>query len=167
MTQFKYTIITNSMLLLGLINPMNAQISQDSELFSTLKVNDSLLFNIGFNTCDLDQFKKFTTDDLEFYHDKAGALNSKEEFINVMVEGICNKDNTFKSRRELVKNSLQVYPLYNNGKLYAAIQNGSHRFFEKFEGKEKAGSVAKFSHLWILEDNQWKIKRIYSFDHQL
>lgn len=167
MKQFQYTIILIAMCSLGIINPMNAQISQDSELFSTLKENDSLLFNIGFNTCDFNQFQKFTTDDLEFYHDKAGVLNSKEEFIKVMAEGICKKDNPFKSRRELVKNSLQVYPLYNNGKLYAAIQNGSHRFFEKFEGKEKAGSVAKFSHLWILENNQWKIKRIYSFDHQL
>ncbi len=166
MTQFKYSILLISMCSLGLINPLNAQISQDSELFSTLKENDSLLFNIGFNRCDLDQFKNFTTDDLEFYHDKSGVLNTKEAFIKVMTQGICQKDTPYKSRRELVKNSLQIFPLYNNGKLYAAIQNGSHRFFEKFNGEEKAGSVAKFSHLWILENNQWKIKRIYSYDHQ-
>lgn len=166
MKQFQYTIILIAMLSLGIINPIKAQIAEDSELFSTLKENDSLLFNLDFNRCDFNQFQKFTTDDLEFYHDKGGVLNSKEEFIKAMAEGICKKDNPFKSRRELIKNSLQVYPLYNNGNLYAAIQNGSHRFFEKFEGEEKAGSVAKFSHLWILEDNQWKIKRIYSFDHQ-
>ena len=25
---------------------------------------------------------------------------------------------------------------------------------------------AKFIHLWILEDNDWKLKRVFSFDHQ-
>ena len=38
---------------------------------------------------------------------------------------------------------------------------------ENFEGKETAGSIAKFSHVWILENKQWKIKRILSFDHQM
>lgn len=151
----------------GLINPMNAQISEDSELFKTLKTNDSLLFYVGFNECDMTQFKNLTTDELEFYHDKNGVLNSKELFVNVMVNGICKKDNPYKARRELVEGSLNVFPLYDNGKLYGAIQNGNHKFYERFEGTENAGSIAKFSHLWILDDNQWKIKRIYSFDHQL
>ena len=146
---------------------MNAQISQDTELFQKLKANDSLLFDLGFNKCDNNQFEKLITEDLEFYHDKNGVLQSKEAFIKVMDKGICRQDNPYKTRRELVKGSLEVFPLYNNGILYAAIQNGSHRFFESYKGKETAGSTAKFSHLWILENNQWKIKRIFSYDHQL
>lgn len=167
MKQLQHIFILISILTVGIISPLKAQVSENSELYKTLKTNDSLLFNVGFNKCDIQQFQNLTSDDLEFYHDKAGVINSKEEFIKVMANGICKKDNPYKARRELVENSLKVFPLYNNGKLYGAIQNGNHRFFENFEGKEKAGSIAKFSHLWILEDNQWKIKRIYSFDHQL
>ncbi|MEO6348123.1 MAG: nuclear transport factor 2 family protein [Aquaticitalea sp.] len=167
MKQLYNTIILCSLLFLGIISPINAQISEDSEVFKTLKTKDSLLFNVGFNECDLDQFKNLTTEDLEFYHDENGVLNTNEEFINVMANGICKKDNPYKARRELVEGSLQVFPMYDNGKLYGAVQNGEHKFYERFEGTEKAGSTAKFSQLWVLEDNQWKIKCIYSFNHHL
>ena len=104
------------------------------------------------------EFENLMSDDLEFYHDKSGITNSISEFINVMETGICNPSNTFKARRELIKGSLEVYPLYNNGVLYGAVQTGEHRFFEKNmnqpEKPEKAGSTAKFIHLWILGDNQ-------------
>lgn len=167
MTQLCFSILLFSVLTLGIINPMVAQISEDSELFKTLKAKDSLLFNIGFNNCDISQFRNLTTADLEFYHDKNGVLNTNEEFATVMANGICKKDNPYKSRRELVEGSLQVFPLYDNGKLYGGIQNGEHKFYELFEGTEKAGNIARFSHLWIFKNEQWKIKRIYSFDHQL
>ena len=87
--------------------------------------------------------------------------------MEALKTGICNSSNTFKARRELIKGSLEVYPLYNNGILYGAIQTGEHRFFEKQENQpEKAGSIAKFTHLWILDNNQWKLKRILSYNHQ-
>lgn len=167
MKKHQYIAILISIISIGFINKLNAQISEDSELFQTLKTNDSLLFSIGFNECDFDQFRNLTTDDLEFYHDQTGILNSNQEFIDVMANGICKKDNPYKARRELVEGSLKVFPLYDNGQLYGAIQNGEHRFYESFEGKETPGSIAKFSLLWILKNDQWKIKRIYSFNHQL
>ena len=163
MKQLKFLIIV-----FILITGFNAfaQNNDDSELFETLKANDSLLFNVGFNTCDLSQFENLMADDLEFYHDKSGVTNSLSEFMNVMKTGICNPSNTFKARRELIKGSLEVFPLYNNGVLYGAIQTGEHRFFEKNSDQpEKAGSIAKFTHLWILENNQWKLKRVLSYNH--
>ena len=163
MKQLKHLLII-SILLTG--HNIFAQIDSNSELFNMLKANDSLLFNIGFNTCDLSQFENLMSDDLEFYHDKSGVTNSKSEFMNVMKTGICNPSNTFKARRELIKGSLEVFPLYKNGELYGAIQIGEHRFFEKNgEQPEKTGSVAKFTHLWILENNYWKLKRVLSYDH--
>lgn len=148
-----------------------AQIDKTSEVYITLKTNDSLLFNVGFNTCDLSQFENFLSDDLEFYHDKSGTTNSLSQFLEVMKTGICNPSNIFKVRRELIKGSLEVFTLYNNGELYGAIQTGEHRFFEKNmdqpEKAEKAGSIAKFTHLWILENQQWKLKRILSYDHKV
>lgn len=165
MIQFKNQLILA--LLVTFSISIQAQEDENSELFKTLKANDSLLFDLGFNTCDLSQFNALITDDLEFYHDQSGILNSKEEFIDVMTNGICKSASPYRSRRELIEGSLKVYSLYNNGKLYGAIQEGSHRFYERFEGKETPGSIAKFTHIWIIDKNQWKIKRILSYDHQL
>ena len=148
-----------------------SQIDKTSEVFIALKTNDSLLFNVGFNTCDLSQFENLMSDDLEFYHDKSGTINSQSQFLEVMKTGICNPSNVFKVRRELLNGSLEVFTLYNNGKLYGAIQMGEHQFFEKNldhpEKPEKAGSIAKFTNLWILDNNKWKLKRILSYDHKM
>lgn len=145
-----------------------AQVSEDSELFNTLKTNDSLLFEVGFNKCHITEFENLMAKDLEFYHDKSGTTGSLSQFLDDMKNGICNPANTHKARRELVEGSLEVFPLYDNGVLYGAIQNGEHRFFEKKNDlSEQAGSVAKFTHVWIKNNNQWKLKRVLSYDHQL
>ena len=145
-----------------------SQSPKDSELFQTLKEKDSLLFNVGFNTCDMSQFEELLSEDLEFYHDIAGIQTSKRENITNFKNGICGSD-SFSSRRELVQGSLKVFPLKNNGELYGAIQTGVHKFFETLKGEpESAGSIAKFTHLWILEeDGKWRIRRVLSYDHQL
>jgi hypothetical protein len=108
MKQLRHISTLISILTLGIINPISAQDIEESELFDMLKANDSLVFNLGFNTCDVSQFEKLLADDLEFYHDKAGVMNSKEEFIKAIKNGICQKENTFKSRRELIEGRLQV-----------------------------------------------------------
>lgn len=145
-----------------------AQVSETSELFLKLKTNDSLLFNVGFNECDVIQFKKLIAEDFEFYHDEAGVMKSKEEFMEGITNGLCGTLNPTKSRRELVVESLEVFPLYKNGELYGAIQNGEHKFFESVNGgPESKGSIAKFSHVWIKEDQGWKIRRVLSYDHKM
>lgn len=145
-----------------------AQVATTSELFVTLKQKDSLLFNVGFNTCDIKQFETFITEDFEFYHDQSGIIPSKEIFLNGTKKGLCNAMNSSKSRRELVHGSLSVYPLYNKGILYGAIQKGEHQFFETQEGQsEHKASIAKFTHLWVKTDNNWQIKRVLSYDHKM
>ncbi|PKA83834.1 uncharacterized protein DUF4440 [Ulvibacter sp. MAR_2010_11] len=154
-----------SLFILLLSASLIAQVEETSELFKTLKSKDSLLFDIGFNTCDLSQFEVLVTDDLEFYHDLGGILKSKEAFLEITKNGICKEDD-YVSRRELLEGSLKVFPLYNNGVLYGAIQIGEHRFFEKPKGKpETKGSTAKFTHLWLFINEEWLLSRILSFDH--
>jgi hypothetical protein len=144
----------------------NAQVAENSELFQTIKTQDSLLFNIGFNTCDLAIFESLLHEDFEMYHDKSGILYSKADFIKVFREGLCKSPDTYQSRRELVPDSMEVFELKNQGETYAALQNGHHRFYEKVTGKpETAGNIARFSHLWLLVDNQWKLARSISYDH--
>jgi len=57
--------------------------------------------------------------------------------------------------------------LDNNGQTYGALQSGEHDFY--IQEPDKAlikTSIAKFSHLWVLVNGEWKLKRVLSFDHQ-
>ncbi len=82
-----------------------------------------------------------------------------------MKNNICS-NNPQKPIRKLVEGSLEVFPLYNQGILYGAIQNGTHEFWIKEPNKElyKTG-IAKFSTTWLLIEGEWKMKNILSFDH--
>lgn len=140
--------------------------NDDAELFQTIKAKDSLLFNLGFNNCDIKQFVELVSEDFEFYHDEAGTMQSKKEFIESVENGICKLN--YKSRRELVAGSVAVYPLKNKGVLYGAVQTGEHRFYalEK-DGSEHLTSEAKFTHVWLIEAGAWKLSRALSFDHRV
>ncbi|MFT4849892.1 MAG: hypothetical protein ACI83B_002440 [Sediminicola sp.] len=147
-------------------NTLNAQVEKSTELFQQLKAADSLLFNIGFNTCNMAPFETLVSENFEFYHDKGGITTSKSEFIQAFKDGLCKTPETYQSRRELVKESLEVFPLKNNGKLYGAIQNGRHQFHEKSVGSpETKGNIARFTHLWLLENGAWRLIRSLSYDH--
>lgn len=141
-----------------------SQVTQSSDLFRTMKTQDSLLFEVGFNTCDISQFEKLLSENFEFYHDKSGITASKADFISGIRDGLCKMD--YKARRVLIENSTEVYPMENNGVLYGAIQTGIHRFYEINEDKsQKLTSIAKFMHFWLLENGEWKFSRGYSYDH--
>ena len=78
-----------------------------------------------------------------------------------------NSEEPQPSKRILIPSSLKVFPLYKNGELYGAIQHGIHRFESLDKDKKYTkGDVAKFTHVWILENNIWKVKRELSYDHQ-
>ncbi|MCB9251495.1 MAG: class A beta-lactamase-related serine hydrolase [Flavobacteriales bacterium] len=142
-----------------------AQVDVSTELYKIIKTKDSLLFNVGFNNCDIIQFENLVSDNFEFYHDKSGITSSKSEFISSIKDGICKL--TYKPRRELIEGSLEVYPLENNGVLYGAIQIGRHRFYAIEKDKtEHLTSIAKYSHVWLIENGNWKLSRGLSFDHQ-
>lgn len=144
---------------------LSAQSDHASTLFKTLKAQDSLLFDVGFNTCDISQFEKLVSEDFEFYHDKSGITTSRKDFIANTRDGLCKM--SYKAKRVLDPGSLEVYPMENNGILYGALQSGTHRFYA-IEGDkpEYLTSTARFMHIWLLEDGQWKLTRVISFDHQ-
>jgi hypothetical protein len=142
-----------------------AQPDRPYEVYRIIKSKDSLLFDVGFNRCDIRQFETLLSDNFEFYHDKAGITSSKIEFIAGIRDRICKLD--YKPRRELIASSLEVHPLYRNDTLYGALQSGKHRFYalEK-DGSEHITSTALFTHLWLLQQGQWKLSRGYSYDHR-
>lgn len=151
--------------LLLLTTLANAQVKKSSELYKTIKEKDSLLFNIGFNNCDITQFKKLVSDNFEFYHDQFGITNSKFEFIKSIENGLCKLD--YKPKRILDVKSLEIFPLKKNGVLYGALETGTHNFYAIEKNKDEyLTSIAKFTHLWILENGNWKLSKGLSYDHK-
>jgi CubicO group peptidase (beta-lactamase class C family) len=141
------------------------QVEKSSELYKSIKEKDSLLFNIGFNTCDIKQFEILVSENFEFYHDQAGITNSKAEFISGIKNGFCKL--AYKPKRVLAENVTEVYALEKNGVLYGAIQTGVHNFYAIEDNKsEYLTSIAKFTHVWILEDGDFKLSKGLSYDHQ-
>lgn len=143
-----------------------SQEKKSSNLYKTIISKDSLLFNVGFNTCDIAQFENLLSDQFEFYHDK-DSIQDKAIFLKNIRKGLCGSTKTYQARRDLIPESTEIYPLAKNGALYGAIQIGIHQFFEPTPaGKDKFGSTARFTHVWILENGIWKLRRSFSYDHQ-
>ena len=140
--------------------------SDQQRIFAELKTRDSLLFSLGYNHCDTVQFRRLLSDDFEFYHDQGGITDSKASFIQ-NIPNLCKME--YKASRVLIEPSLEVSVLYqNNGTIYGAVQQGTHEFYEESPGNpKKLSSTARFIHLWILEDGNWRLKRVLSFDHVL
>ena len=136
-----------------LAQPIKAQ-SNDS-LYKEIAKMDSILFE-AFNKRDVKKFETFFAKDLEFYHDK-GGLTGYDHTIEFM-KNTAQNDNGLK--RELVRGSLEVYPI----KDYGAMQIGAHRFCHPENGKMDCGTF-KFVHIWKKINNEWKIARVVSYDH--
>jgi CubicO group peptidase (beta-lactamase class C family) len=153
--------------LLFIATLLSAQIDIKSDLYKTIISKDSLLFNVGFNTCDISQFENLLSEKFEFFHDK-DSISNKKRFLHNLRNGLCNSPTSFQARRELLPESTKIYPLYKREILYGAIQIGIHQFFETIEKrKEVFGSSAKFMHLWLLENDVWKLTKSLSYDHQI
>ncbi|PWW17193.1 serine hydrolase [Chryseobacterium sp. AG844] len=142
-----------------------AQTEKTDSLYKTIMSKDSLFFSVGYNTCNIKQMENLLSEKFEFYHDK-GGFEDREKFIIDFKNGLCKSPETYQIKRVLINKSTEIYPMYKDGKIYAAIQNGDHLFYEKIVNHaEKLVGEAKFTHLWILENGEWKLKNSLSFNH--
>jgi len=140
------------------------QIDEHSDLYIELKKQDSILFERGFNQCDLEYLEGIIAKDLKFYHDQSGFQDRKAFFENTQ-KYICSNPEK-KPIRKVDTNSLEVFPLYNNSILYGAIQKGVHHFYIRENGKEDVWtSTAKFTNVWLMENKIWKLNDVLSYDH--
>lgn len=141
-----------------------AQPDKRSPLFLELKQQDSLFFERSFNQCDIAYLESRMAQDLKFYHDQSGFQDRTKFFENIQ-QYICTPSSK-KPIRKVDVNSLEVYPLNNNGKLYGAIQMGIHHFYIREQGKEDIHtSTAKFTHVWLMQEGIWKLSEVLSYDH--
>lgn len=161
--RFRYLIV---FFVLLLSKHAYSQLSNDSELFKTMAHMDSIIFHEGYNNCNINSMEKAIHESFEMYHDKAGIISGKEKMVSGIRDGICN-GLSYKATRKLKPGSLEVFPLKNNGGLYGVLQTGTHEFYARYPDKDEIllTSTARFNHLWILDNGEWKLKQSLSFDH--
>lgn len=142
----------------SLNNKVHEKSNASTDLFNQIRIADSSLFYAS-NNCDSLNYKKYFTDDLEFYHDLGGLTIGIKNELQSFKE-MCARNSAI--RRELVKGSLEVYPLKNFG----AVEIGVHRFYHTNKGQsEKLSGTYKFIHVWKNVNGEWKISRIISYGH--
>ena len=155
-SKFLLHTLTLSMLMTLSVAAQEKKVAPSSpDLFKEIERADSLMFQ-AFNTQDMSAFKAMFTEDLEWFQDNGGLIPYKTVFENF--------GNTFRNEnklsRELVKGSLEVYPI----KDYGAIQIGRHQFKHMENGKLEIGTF-KFLMIWQKKDEKWRISRVISYDH--
>lgn len=124
---------------------------EGNELYSTIVKMDSIYFT-AYNNCDMETQAGLYAEDLEFYHDKGGLSTSKQGILKSIEENICGK-----VTRELVKGSIEVYPIQG----YGAVEMGMHKFHNSQEPGARS-LPSKFITIWKKEDDNWKISRVIS-----
>jgi len=153
------------LLLCAFAHTTQAQVPATDPLYRTIMQHDSLLFHIGYNHCNLPVLQNLLDTDFEFYHDIGGTQNT-QTFMQAFQNGLCRDTLAYRARRVLVPGSTELYPLYDQDRLYGVIQNGQHAFYETEAGApETFGSTARFTHLWLLRNGSWKLSGALSFDH--
>jgi hypothetical protein len=126
----------------------------DQKLYDTIVHLDSLFFRY-YNTCDvnLEKYAAFYSDSIEFYHDQGGFSKSKTDIVEATKKNICGK-----VTRELVKGSIEVYPI----KDYGAIEMGLHKFHNNTQKETQPAKESRFIVIWQHKAGEWKIARVVS-----
>lgn len=134
-----------------------APTAQSRELSDTIERMDAKIFE-AFNTHNAEALMSMFTEDLEFYQDNDGLKKYqqvKEDFTKMFASASDIK-------RNLVKDTLEVYPI----KDYGAIEIGAHRFCHTEGGKEECGTF-QFAMVWRKTGDSWKISRVLSYGHKM
>jgi ketosteroid isomerase-like protein len=136
-------------------SPATKKAASSGELLETIARMDREIFD-AFNAHDVDRLMSLFTDDLEFYHDTGGLTDYRQtaESFKKMFAG------TPDIRRDIVKGSLEVYPIKDHG----AIEIGEHRFCHKENGKDDCAAF-KFAMIWRKSGESWKVSRVISYGH--
>jgi hypothetical protein len=140
------------------------EIPAQPELTRIIGARDAELFAVAFGGCDPARLRTMVTDDLEFYHDKAGlTYRSGDEMVAEYAKQCAEKKaQNRRSRRELIQSSFHVDPVPGHG----AMEIGEHLFYERLGSEpEKLVGRAMFAHVWRLEGGTWKVSRVLSYSH--
>jgi hypothetical protein len=120
----------------------------------------------AYNDCEVQKLATMSSDDLEFYHDLGGMSKGVAAFSASMAKNLCGRPDGARTRRAAVADSLRFYPMREGATVYGAIISGEHLFYQEPKGgKEVFIGRARFTHILLLRDGEWKVSRALSFDH--
>lgn len=129
--------------------------TQPEKIKEAVEKNDKLFWE-AYNQCNVAQMMSFLSEDFEFYHDKNGLTKGLDAFKKGLSEGLCANGPQLK--RVAKEGTVEIFPMNNIG----AIIQGDHYFYIG----DRADGLAKFTHVWNFENNEWKMSRVLSYDHQ-
>ena len=124
-------------------------------LYDEIARMDAAMFD-AFNAHDLGAVMSLFSEKLEFYHDTGGLQSYRD--VAAGFKKIFDRNDGI--RRDLVKGSLEVYPI----KDYGAIEVGAHRFCHVEGGRDDCGTF-RFLHVWKRDGAKWKVTRVVSSGH--
>lgn len=138
---------------------------EGAALTEAVRVRDAEFFDLAFLRCDPARLRTMLTADFEFYHDRDGVVARDAEAFVADYDRSCHarqQPDAWRSRRELVAASLNVHPVPGFG----AIEDGEHLFYERQgEGPEQLVGRARFTQLWALTPDGWRLARVFSYAH--
>lgn len=138
------------------LEEVRAQRNPQDDILAQIAELDARYFD-AHNRCDLEALRAFLAPDMEAYHDLGGYLQGREAFMEVM-EGFCSHPEH--SRRELTPGTLEAYRLAGVGAMHMA----DHRFHMVESGADMGSG--KMIIIWRLQDDEWQVFRIISYDHK-
>ncbi|MEQ1509685.1 MAG: nuclear transport factor 2 family protein [Sphingopyxis sp.] len=144
---------------------LSVAIPEGAALTDAIRARDAEFFQVFFDSCEPDTVRAMVTDDFEMYHDRGGVVATNADAFVADYRTSCTArqhPDAWRSRRELVAETLQVYPVPGFG----AIEQGDHLFYERRgDGPERMAGRAHFVQLWQLTDDGWKLARVFSYAH--
>lgn len=127
------------------------QVPENSLLYQEIFTMDATFFK-AYNECDIATQAKHISDDLEFYHDKAGYSEGKQELLESLKSNICGK-----VTRTLVPESFEVHNIPN----YGAVAMGYHTFTDN-QDPDAHQKPGRFVHLITKKDGVWQMTKVIS-----
>lgn len=123
---------------------------------------DSAYWN-AYNRADPVALNAFLTDDVEFYHDRGGFVLGKKA-LSAINDGMTNAKSHL--RREAVPGTVHVFLMRKANEVYGAIVSGEHQFYiTRKDQPEVLAGRAYFTQLMLLKDREWRVSRIFSYEH--
>jgi len=139
---------------------------QGPALTEAIRARDGALFALVFEACAPDRLRAMVTPDFEMYHDRDGVVaTTADAFVSDYARSCTERQapNAWRSRRELVASTLNVHPVPGFG----AIEDGEHVFYERRgDGPERLVGRARFTQLWRLTPDGWRLARVFSYAHR-
>ncbi|USX27613.1 nuclear transport factor 2 family protein [Oxalobacteraceae bacterium OTU3CINTB1] len=117
----------------------------------------------AYNRADPVAMNAFLADDVEFYHDRGGTLIGKKALAAVNSE-MGTGDHTL--RRDAIPGTVKFFPMRKDDVIYGYLSTGEHQFTVLPKDKpEFLAGRALFTQLWVLQGKEWKVSRIFSYEH--